>query len=134
MPDKWKSPDVAKDGSIKREEAVERDDNRRPWYRRCPTHARLWLSAFLLRQRSRAMSLVRWAGLAAFCFGALRLFAIGIYGMDGVGPIPLSVFTTVYLPGGWAPQAVYWELAWAWMGIGIAVVGLSTRRKRVVTR
>lgn len=129
MPDEWETPDVAPDGSIQRESERERDDNRRPRWRRTLTNARYRLETFALRQRSNAWTLVQLAGFLAFFFGAFRLFGIGVYNMDGLGPIPQEVFTTVYLPGPWSAWNVAWELAFIWMGIGAAVVALSTSQR-----
>lgn len=63
---------------------------------------RYTLETFWLRQRSNAWTLVQLSGFAAFFFGAFRLFGIGVYGMDGIGPLPREFFTTVYLPGPWS--------------------------------
>lgn len=120
---------MAKDGSIQGEGA-EREDNRRPWWRRIIAHSRYTLETFWVRQRSNAWTLIQLAGFLAFGFGAFRLFGIGTFGMDGLGPIPLSVFTTVYLPGPWSSFDTVWTLAWIWMGIGTAIVLFSTQNRR----
>jgi hypothetical protein len=129
MPDEWESPDVAPDGSIKRDSDIDREDNRASRWRRVVRSMRYRLETFGTRQRSNAWTLVQLAGFAAFFFGAFRLFGIGVYNMDGLGPIPRAVFTTIYIPGPWSAWSVTWELAWLWMAIGVAVVGLSTSRR-----
>jgi hypothetical protein len=129
MGDDWETPGVAKDGSIEGEGVQPRkgDDSR---WQRLNSHIRYSFETFWIRQRSNAWTLIQLAGFAAFAFGAFRLFGIGIFGMDGLGPIPLSAFTTVYLPGPWSSLDTVWTLAWIWMGIGTAIVGLSTRKRR----
>lgn len=130
MSGEWSGPDVARDGSIQYDDGrLERDDNRREAWRRHATNARYHLEVFWLRQRSNAWTLVQLAGFAAFFFGAFRLFGIGVYGMDGLGPLSQEFFTTVYVPGPWSAWSVAWELAWLWMAIGVVVVAVSTSRR-----
>lgn len=132
-PDHRGSPDVAIDGSIKRgtEGETDTEDKRSPRPKRVVRDLRVRLSVFVTKQRYNVWTLVQVAGFAAFFFGAFRLFGIGIYGMEGLGPIPRSVFTTVWLPGPWSASSVVWELAWIWMGIGVGIVAISTWQSRI---
>jgi hypothetical protein len=122
------SPDVAPDGSLKTTEAAASDQSAETSNRLA--HLRERIRTFVIRQRSNALTLLQLAGFTAFFFGAFRLFGIGVYNMNGLGPIPREIFMTVYLPGPWSTWNVTWELAWVWMGIGIAIVGVTTRSRR----
>jgi hypothetical protein len=122
------SPDVAPDGSLKTTETAASD--RSAGTSNYVAHLRERIRAFTIRQRSNALTLFQLAGFAAFFFGVFRLFGIGVYNMDGLGPISREIFTTVYIPGPWSAWSVTWELAWVWMGIGIAIVGMTTRSRR----
>lgn len=124
------SPDVAKGGSIKRTEGPAGEDGEDETWRYALKNLRYSVETFWLRQRTNAWTLVQISGFATFLFGAFRLFGIGVFGMDGLGPLPRGFFRTVYLPGPWSTVNTTWELAFLWMGIGIAIVGLSTRRWR----
>lgn len=131
MSDRWESPDVAPDGSIDHGDdgPTERVDSAQAATGSRWARLRVSAEVFVQRQRYAAWTLVQLAGFAAFGFGAFRLFGIGLYGMDGLGPLGREVFTTVYLPGPWGPGAALWTLAWIWMAIGIAIVGVSTRQR-----
>ena len=128
------APDVAKDGSVKRDEGPAGEEDTQETWRHAIANLRYSLEAFWLRQQSNAWTLVQLSGFAAFLFGAFRLFGIGVFRMDGLGPLSREFFTTVYLPGPWTTWNTTWELAFLWIGIGIAIVGLSTRRRRSKSR
>jgi hypothetical protein len=100
-------PDVAKDGSIRRddEESIEEPGSERRKLERL----RYSLEVSWLRQRSNAWTLVQLSGFASFLFGAFRLFGIGVLGTDGLGPLSREFFTTVYLPGPWTTWNPVWE-------------------------
>lgn len=91
-----------------------------------------WVSRELLQLRARFVlfTLIQVSGFAAFFFGAYRMFGIGIYGLNGLGPLSRDFFTAVYLPGPWGVWDTTWELAFVWMAIGAAIVGLSTRQRK----
>lgn len=107
-------------------DGVERDDRRRPKHRRVFSRLRYSLETFIVRLRGGVWTLVQLAGFAAFLFGAFRLFGILVYNMDGIGPFSREFFTTFYAPGPWS---TLWEVSFLWMGLGIAIVLLSTRQR-----
>jgi hypothetical protein len=126
--DDWESPDVSKDGTLDYGEdgPVERGDNRNASKLR---GARETLTVAWLRIRFAFWSVIQVAGFAALLFGITRFFAIGLFQMESVGPLSRAFFMDVYLPGDWSGVSPVWTLAWIWMGLGIAIVGLSTRQR-----
>lgn len=124
MADESKSPDVNPDGSLQESDAGEvvTPETSTPvrWLQRGKSE----LHAFLIRQRNGLYLVLQLAGFAVIGVGAIRVFAIGVYGMDAIGPISVAVLEAQYVPGPWDSTV---EIGFLWMFVGVVIVIVTTR-------
>lgn len=122
--DESKSPDVNPDGSLQESETAEAvtPETSTParWFQRGKSD----LHAFLIRQRNALYLLLQLTGFAFIAVGVIRVFPIGVYGVDAIGPISLTALKTQYVPG---PSVAGVDLGFLWLFIGVVIVFATTR-------
>lgn len=124
------SPDVKPDGSLEYTNNHTRADNRSNILFRGVKRAFYGMQVFALQQQFAAIRLIQVVGFLIFFYGSFRLFGIGYYGMDGLGPLSRDFFTMQLLPGPWVDSPTWIrDTAFIWMGIGIVVIAISTRNR-----